>query len=387
MGEEPSSGYIDTVETVRSKSMWETIEFTPEDKIAVIAPHPDDECLGASAALLLAPDRTDIYVMTDGSHGDPDKSIEEEAVIRKKQFEAEMAHVRPHAWEWLGYEDTKLIEHQNAADQIDFTQYTKIFLPWIESFHPDHRAAVKICRTAIRKQKAEAECFSYELNAPFHRPTHYVDITKIEKEKRRLAGFHQDQIKQVDIVLSLNEFRGAQLFRHEDVKFAECYIKIDSYDFSESPDLLLKLYEINDDPKIMERIAENGIKIKRVMPMNTTKVYDFIRDNFAPTWADECMPSIINGDCYVAVKDRELLGFFAIDTPAKGFTGPVGVLPSARRMGISRALGLVGIKAMRNKGYKYAVSGRVHPWFVNVEESLVGLMPIPGCAGSYNDML
>lgn len=77
--------------------------------------------------------------------------------------------------------------------------------------------------------------------------------------------------------------------------------------------------------------------------------------------------------------DRELLGFFAIETPAKG--GPVGVLPSARRMGISRALGLVGIKAMRDKGYKYAVSGRVHPWFVSVEESLVGLIAHPGKRG------
>ena len=57
-----------------------------------------------------------------------------------------------------------------------------------------------------------------------------MDITKLEEEKRRLAGFHQDQIKQVDIVLSLNEFRGSQLFRHEDVKFAECYIKIDAYE-------------------------------------------------------------------------------------------------------------------------------------------------------------
>ena len=367
--------------------MWEEIQFRKEDKIAVIAPHPDDECLGASSALLKAADRTDIFVLTDGSHGNPDNSIEEEAAVRKKQFEAEMEYVKPNSWHWLGFEDTKLIEHQNAADEIDFTQYTKIFLPWSDSFHPDHRAAEQICRGAIRKQKAKGECFSYEVNAPFHRPTHYIDITDLEDEKRKLVRFHEDQREQEQITLSLNKFRGSQMFRHENIKCAECFIKIDPYDLSDAPDLLLKLYEINDDPKIMERIHENGIEIKRVMPMNTSKVYDFIKDNFAAAWADESMPSIMNGDCYVAVKDRELLGFFAIDTPAKGFTGPVGVLPSARRMGISRALGLVGIKAMKNKGYKYAVSGRVHPWFVNVEKSLVGLIPIPKSAGSYNDMI
>lgn len=367
--------------------MWEQIEFTPEDRIAVIAPHPDDECLGASAALLMAADRTDIFVLTDGSHGNPEHTVEEEAAIRKKQFEAEMEYVKPRAWYWLGYEDTKLIEFQNAADQIDFTPYTKIFLPWSESFHPDHRAAVNLCRGSIRKQKAAGECFSYEVNAPFRRPTHYADITAFVEEKRKLVRFHDDQKIQEQITLSLNGFRGSQMLLHEDVKFAECYLKIDAHDLSEAPDLLIKLYEIHDDPKILERMTEQGIRIKRVMPMNTTKVYEFIRDNFAAAWADECLPSIMNGDCYVAVRDRELLGFFAIETPAKGFTGPIGVLPSARRMGISRALGLVGIKAMREKGYKYAVSGRVHPWFRKVEETIVDLMPIPGSAGSYSDMI
>lgn len=367
--------------------MREEIRFTPEDRIAIIAPHPDDECLGASAALLTAADRTDVFVLTDGSHGDPDRPIEEEAAVRKRQFEAEMAYVRPHAWSWLGYEDTKLIEHQDAANQIDFTPYTKIFLPWLESFHPDHRAAAQICLGAIRRQKAKGVCFSYEVNAPFHKPTHYADITALQEEKRRLVRFHEDQKEQEPMTLSLNAFRGSQMLRHEEIRFAECYLKVDAYALPEVPDLLIKLFEIHDDPKIMARMEEQGIRIKRVMPMNTTKVYEFIRDNFAAAWADECLPSILNGDCYVAVKDRELLGFFAIETPAKGFTGPIGVLPSARRMGISRALGLVGIKAMREKGYKYAVSGRVHPWFRSVEETIVSLMPIPGSAGSYNDML
>lgn len=367
--------------------MREEIRFTPDDRIAIIAPHPDDECLGASAALLLAADRTDVFVMTDGSHGNPANTIEEEAVIRKLQFEAEMAYVKPHAWYWLGYEDTKLIEHQNAADEIDFTPYTKIFLPWIESLHPDHRAAIQICRTAIRKQKAQAECFSYEVNAPFYKPTHFANLTGLEMEKCRLAAFHEDQSEQPPITLSLNSYRAAQMLKRPDVEFAECYMKIDAYDLSEAPDLLIKLYEINDDPAILQRMTDQGIQIKRVMPMNTTKVYNFIKDNFAAAWADECMPSIINGDCYVAVKDKQLLGFFAIETPARGFTGPMGVLPSARRMGISSALWLVGIKAMRGKGYKYAVSGRVHPWFRTLAEPIVSLMPIPDSAGSYKDML
>ena len=98
--------------------MIQPILFHEQDSIAVIAPHPDDECLGAASALLMAADRTDIYVLTDGSHGNPAKTVQEEAAIRKRQFEAEMEYVRPRSWHWLGVEDTKLASNLHALDDI-----------------------------------------------------------------------------------------------------------------------------------------------------------------------------------------------------------------------------------------------------------------------------
>ena len=113
-----------------------------------------------------------------------------------------MAYIHPHAARWLGLEDTKLKEHYGATDQIDFTGYTKISLPWVESLHPDHRAAAQMCCDSIRKQKSKAQCFYYEINAPFHNPTHYIDITDLEAEKRKLIRFHADQQEQGKISLS-----------------------------------------------------------------------------------------------------------------------------------------------------------------------------------------
>ena len=101
--------------------MREKIVFTEKDRIAIIAPHPDDECIFAAGVLLLASDRTDIFVLTDGSHGNSERSIEEEAVIRKKQFDAEMEYVRPHAVYWFGIEDTKLSENRWIVSKIDFS--------------------------------------------------------------------------------------------------------------------------------------------------------------------------------------------------------------------------------------------------------------------------
>ena len=53
--------------------MSKKITFTEEDRIAIIAPHPDDECMYAAGVLLLASDRTDIFVLTDGSHGNKER--------------------------------------------------------------------------------------------------------------------------------------------------------------------------------------------------------------------------------------------------------------------------------------------------------------------------
>ena len=136
--------------------MIEELVFNEDDAIAIIAPHPDDECLGAFAALHRMPERTDVYVLSDGSHGNPEKSAAEEAGIRKRQFDAEMEYVKPRKAVWLGYEDTTLPRHYEAADQIDFTQYTKVFLPWDKSLHPDHRAACEMCCIAMQKQEAKA---------------------------------------------------------------------------------------------------------------------------------------------------------------------------------------------------------------------------------------
>ena len=379
---------VQTVLDRRENHMIHELKFGKEDRIAVIAPHPDDECLGAAAALLLAPDRTDIIVLTDGCRGCKERSLEEEAKVRREQFEAEMEYVRPHSYKWCGAEDTKMSSHPEVIKEIDLTPYTIIFLPWLESLHPDHRYAAAYCIDAIRRQKSKAACYSYEICAPFHNPTHFIDITDIEEEKRKLVRFHADQAGQEKMVLSLNAFRASQMASREGIRYAETYLKVDINDHPEAPDLLLKLYGIHDDPNIFAALEEEGIEIKRVMPMNITKVYEFVRDRFAQSWADETLPALIAGDCFVAVKDREILGFYAIETPFRNSLGPMGVIPSARKNGrIARALELTALKAMREKGYRYAISGMVHPLGRVTEEMVCDLIPIPGSAGSYRDMI
>ncbi len=367
--------------------MRERIVFKEDDRIAVVAPHPDDECLGAAAPLILAPERTDIYVLTDGSRGNPDRSIEEEAGIRRAQFEAEMEAVKPHAWKWLGYEDTTLMKMADDALEVDFTPYSKIFLPWNQSTHPDHRAAAIMCCKAISRQKVQAECFMYEITTPFYRPTHCIDITGLLEEKRRLIRFHTDQNSQEEITLSLNHFRGAQMLSDPKCRYAECYLKVDARRTGYNPDMIAKLYTLRENPAAEASLEEKGIRIKRVMSPDFTKVYEFIRDSFAPSWADEALAAMMNGACYAAVRDGRLLAFGCAGGIAPDYAGPGGTIPEACGNGINGVMIQKSLRFLKEKGFQYAVCGSVSMTEKRILERIVDVVVVEDSIDAFGNLL
>lgn len=367
--------------------MIEELVFNEDDVIAIIAPHPDDECLGAFAALHRMPERTDVYVLSDGSHGNPEKSVAEEAEIRRRQFDAEMEYVKPRKAVWLGYEDTTLPRHYEAADQIDFTQYTKVFLPWDKSLHPDHRAACEMCCIAMQKQEANPECFIYEVFAPFHQPTHFINITDSVGEKSRLIEFHEDQIIQRDCNLSLNRYRGAQLFSRKDLNYAECYLKVDPRNIAYSNDLLVKLFQFKEDFSLYDRLLEKGIRIKRVLPCDITPVQKFIEENFSRSWADEALPAIMKGSCFIAVREKEILAFGCVDATARAFIGPCGTREDARGLGLYRALSQRCYRYLIEHGYQYAIVGMAAYTVRGIHRDLGDATVIEGSRGSYDNLL
>ena len=309
--------------------MRERIVFEKNDRIAVIAPHPDDECLGAAAPLILAPDRTDVFVLTDGSHGNPEISIAEEAKIRRLQFEAEMEVVNPRSWEWFGIEDT----------------------------------------------------------TPFYRPTHCIDITGLLEEKRRLIRFHADQSEQEEINLTLNLLRGTQMLSDPKCKYAECYLKVDARKIGYNPDLIAKLYTLREDPSLEASLAAKGIRVKRVMPPDFTRVYEFIRDNFAQSWADEALAAMMNGVCYTAVREGRILAFGCVGAIAPDYAGPGGTLPEARGLGINTLLVQKSFRYLKDQGFRYAVSGSVSPAERRVVEKVADVIAVEDSEGAYGDLL
>ena len=126
------------------------------------------------------------------------------------------------------------------------------------------------------------------------------------------------------------------------------------------PDMLVRLYdmpEINGEG----RLAEEGITIKRAMPLDKDEILEFVAKNFWNKWVNECEQAIFNqpSSCYIAVKDKKILGFACYDATALGFFGPTGVAEDQRDKGIGKALLGKCLLSMKEKGYGYAIIGWV----------------------------
>lgn len=173
----------------------QVLDVKPEDKILIIAPHPDDECIGAGGVLVLYPKQCSVLVLTDGRQGQGDVLPEIEKKIRKAEFLNEMHFLGIEEYWMLDIEDGTLMQHINCLEHIDFSFYTKIFVTGIYDNHPDHTAACLSLYQALQKQRIEQkEIYFYEVHNPLQSATHMLDITEIVERKIDLIQFHSSQL-------------------------------------------------------------------------------------------------------------------------------------------------------------------------------------------------
>ncbi|MDR1706074.1 MAG: GNAT family N-acetyltransferase [Clostridiales bacterium] len=126
-------------------------------------------------------------------------------------------------------------------------------------------------------------------------------------------------------------------------------------------DLLVKLYDL-DLTAPESALRGQGIYVKKACIVDKPLILDFVSRNFGGTenhWISECEYALFNNptSCYIAVNNREIIGFACYDATAKGFFGPTGVRRDQRGKGIGKALLLKSLASMKEYGYAYAVIG------------------------------
>ena len=142
-------------------------------------------------------------------------------------------------------------------------------------------------------------------------------------------------------------------------------------------DLLVKLYELNDDWTYLTEQSNQGITIRKPIGPEKHFLVDWVREKFEAGWASEMDMAFSNRpiSCFVATQKRTPIGFACYDATALGFLGPMGVDESYRGKGTGRGLLLACLLDMKLKGYGYAVIGDVGP--ASFYQKTVGTIEIP----------
>ena len=144
-------------------------------------------------------------------------------------------------------------------------------------------------------------------------------------------------------------------------------------------DMLVKLYPLPAAPGLEEALRTKGIVIKKALAPDMSKIIAFTEENGHPGWADEIRVCFAQQpvSCYIAVKDKQLIGFGCYEATARGFFGPTLVKESERRQGVGKALLLKCLFSLRELGYAYAFIGWPAKNAIHFYEEATGGMMIP----------
>jgi GNAT superfamily N-acetyltransferase len=143
------------------------------------------------------------------------------------------------------------------------------------------------------------------------------------------------------------------------------------------PDMLVKLYNLQNTWDFISEQKILGIEIRKPVGPEKRLVVKWVEENFFYAWAGETDVAISNKPitCFIAIKERKLIGFSCYDATALGYFGPTGVQKAFRGKGTGKALLMASLLDMKLKGYGYAVIGGVDiPEFY---EKAVGALEIP----------
>ncbi len=153
-------------------------------------------------------------------------------------------------------------------------------------------------------------------------------------------------------------------------------------------DLLVRLYQLDNDWSFLRQQAELGVDIRKPIGPEKHFIVGWVAEHFNSLWSSEIDQAITNSpiSCFIAIEKKQLIGFACYDATALGFFGPTGVLEPYRGHGVGKALLLACLLDMRLKGYGYAIIGDAGP--VEFYRKAVGAMAIPDSEpGIWKDML
>jgi len=240
-------GYKNFRALVGSGLEFEILENVPQEKVLIIAPHPDDDVIGCGGAIIQHVQQEDevaIIYLSDGSLGFPQgvrPSASERAEMAKKR-EAEATK----AAKIMGVKNINFWRFKDGAIQTNKTTIKLlenlllsykpdiIYCPFPLDDHPDHIEAGKMLYEALRITDSQARICCYEVWMPLV-ANKILKIDQQAQKKFEALGKHESQLASrnyVEAIRGLNKYR-AGMYACGD--YAEAY-------FCSSANYFLKIF-------------------------------------------------------------------------------------------------------------------------------------------------
>lgn len=124
-------------------------------------------------------------------------------------------------------------------------------------------------------------------------------------------------------------------------------------------DMLVRLYDLPDIDDEVQVLKERGILIRRPGAYERHLVADWVGRHFSPKWVSETKTAFARQpiSCFIATREKQMIGFACYDVTARGFLGPMGVGEEARKSGVGRVLLVSALRGLRDMGHAYGIIG------------------------------
>jgi len=218
-------------------------------RIAVLAPHMDDEVLGCGGTIARHAHegaQVSVIFLTDGRYGsganaalpEPERSLRQRELIdiRKEEARRAGAILGVKSIAFLDAEDGRLRADTQAAAKLrailERERPQIVYLPFFLENHVDHAAASPILIAAAADALHDFECRCYEVWTPLF-PNLIVEIDATLELKRRALACYESQLADMDYAhtaIGLNAYR-ASAIGCKTARFAEAFFALPLGDY------------------------------------------------------------------------------------------------------------------------------------------------------------
>lgn len=225
-------------ETIDLPPLPEIWSRPPRGRVLLVAPHPDDETLGAGGTLrhhVMQGDPVRILVLTAGLAGDPGGSRTPEGLRATRERESREAAgvLGVSDVVFWGLPDGRQISTEDLRVLIPplreaIRDYAPdlVYCPWEGECHVDHFSTFLLCRGAVTECGPGTRLLGYEVWNP-SLPDVIVDISETHDVKRRALACHRSQTTHTDLdraISGLNAHRA--LFLPRGASYGEAFVRV-----------------------------------------------------------------------------------------------------------------------------------------------------------------